>query len=168
MPESLVAFGGNVGDARTTIQQAIHAFCDRTNVQLLARSADYRTPPWGDEDQPAFVNVCLAAETTLDPRALLEHALAIERQFGRTRESERRWGPRTIDIDLLAYDDVTVNEPDLVLPHPRLLERAFVLVPLAEIRPELSIGGTRIATALAMLDRSGIERLTAESPSQAS
>jgi 2-amino-4-hydroxy-6-hydroxymethyldihydropteridine diphosphokinase len=93
------------------------------------------------------------------PRALLDRALAVERTLGRDRSREQRWGPRSIDIDLLAYDDVALDEPGLTLPHPRLLERAFVLVPLAEIVPDRIVAGVRVRDALARLDTRGIERL---------
>jgi len=106
-----------------------------------ARSSDYRTPPWGVTDQPAFVNLALVVETALAPRALLAHALAIEAAFGRDRAKEQRWGPRTLDIDIIAYDDIEIDEPGLTLPHPRLFERAFVLAPLAEIAPDRRIKG---------------------------
>src|SRR5690606_4521546 len=117
-----------------------------------ARSSDYRTPPWGREDQPPFVNACIAVETELVPRDLLARAMAVERQFGRERTSTSRWGPRTIDIDIIAYDDLAFDEPGLTLPHPRLFERAFVLVPLAEIRPDAVIAGRAVRDALATLD----------------
>lgn len=159
MAEALIALGGNLGDARTTLDRAVAAFCDGTTVRLLARSSDYRTPPWGVEDQPAFVNLCLAVATELTPRNLLAVAQDVERAFGRDRAKERRWGPRPLDIDLLAYDDLTLDEPDLILPHPRLFERAFVLVPLAEIAPDRRIAGIRVADALTRLDTAGIERL---------
>ena len=126
----------------------------------MAQSSDYRTPPWGVEDQPAFVNRCIAVATELAPRALLDRALAIEQTLGRDRTHERRWGPRRVDIDLLAYDDVTLIAPALTLPHRHLLERAFVLVPLAEIMPDRVIAGTRVRDALARLDARGIERLS--------
>ncbi|HEY6994770.1 MAG TPA: 2-amino-4-hydroxy-6-hydroxymethyldihydropteridine diphosphokinase [Xanthobacteraceae bacterium] len=164
MAEALVALGGNVGDVRATLDRAIAAFCDGGEVRMLARSADYRTPPWGIEDQPAFVNLCLALETDLPPRALLARAQAIERAFGRERAQERRWGPRPVDIDLIAYDDLTLDEPDLKLPHPRLFERAFVLVPLAEIAPEKVIAGIRVSDALARVDAEGVEKLPPQSP----
>ena len=135
MPEALLALGGNVGDVRTTLDRAIAALCDGTEVQLLARSSDYRTPPWGVTEQPAFINCAIVAATELPPSALLARAQAVERGFGRDRAQERRWGPRTLDIDLIAYDDVALNTPELTLPHPRLFERAFVLAPLAEIAP---------------------------------
>jgi 2-amino-4-hydroxy-6-hydroxymethyldihydropteridine diphosphokinase len=158
MAEALLALGGNVGDVRATLDRAVAMLCDG-QVRLKARSSDYETPPWGVEDQPRFVNLCIAVETSLSPQALLTRAQAVEQAFGRRREQERRWGPRPIDIDVLAYDDLCLDEPDLTLPHPRLFERAFVLVPLAEIAPERVIAGRQIRAALAGLDASGIERL---------
>ena len=158
MSEVLIGLGGNVGDVRTTMDRAVAALCD-DGVRLLAQSSDYLTPPWGVEDQPAFVNRCLAADTKLTPRALLERALMVERSLGRERAGAQRWGPRSIDIDLLDYTGVTLDEPDLTLPHPRLLERAFVLVPLAEIAPDRTIAGVRVRDALARLDARGITRL---------
>ncbi|HXW25475.1 MAG TPA: 2-amino-4-hydroxy-6-hydroxymethyldihydropteridine diphosphokinase [Xanthobacteraceae bacterium] len=159
MAEALVGLGGNIGDVRTTLDRAVATFCDGAAVRLVAQSSDYSTPPWGVEDQSAFFNRCIAVATTLAPRALLDRALAIERTLGRDRSRERRWGPRAIDIDLLAYDDVVLDEPGLTLPHPHLFERAFVLVPLAEIAPDRTITGIRVRDALARLDASGIERL---------
>ena len=161
MAEALLGLGGNVGDVRATLARAIAVLCDGEEVRLLARSADYRTPPWGVEDQPAFVNACIAVKTRLPPRALLARAQAIELALGRARVKEQRWGPRPIDIDLLAYDDLTVDEPDLELPHPRLFERAFVLVPLAEIMPDRLIGGAPVREALARIDASGVTRMEA-------
>jgi 2-amino-4-hydroxy-6-hydroxymethyldihydropteridine diphosphokinase len=133
--------------------------CDSDEFRLIARSSDYLTPPWGVEDQPPFVNSCLLAETALAPRGLLARAQAVERAFGRNRAPERRYGPRPIDIDILAYDDVILDVGDLTLPHPHLFERAFVLVPLAEIAPERVIAGCRIRDLLAKVDVRGIERL---------
>ncbi len=159
MPDALVGLGGNVGDVRETLERAIAAFCDGEVVRLLARSSDYRTPPWGVEDQPPFVNAAIAVETTLAPHDLLARAHATERAFGRDRTRETRWGPRTLDIDLIAYGDVVLDTPGLTLPHPRLFERAFVLAPLAEFAGERIVAGRRIGDALAGLDRSGIERL---------
>src|SRR5262249_30665110 len=121
--------------------------------------SDYRTPPWGVEDQPPFVNLCLAVETGLTPHALLARAQAVERAFGRDRGTERRWGPRPLDIDLIAYDDLALHDGDLTLPHPRLFQRAFVLVPLAEIAPERVIAGVKVRDALARVDATGVEKL---------
>ena len=160
MAEALIGLGGNVGDVRTAIDGAVAALCE-SDLRLLAQSSDYATPPWGIEDQPPFVNRCIAVETALAPRALLDRALAVERSLGRARARERRWGPRPIDIDLLDYDHQTIDEPGLTLPHPRLLERAFVLVPLAEILPDRIVGGMRVRDALARLDARGITRLPA-------
>jgi 2-amino-4-hydroxy-6-hydroxymethyldihydropteridine diphosphokinase len=157
--EALLALGGNVGDVRATLDRAVAQFCDGAMVRLLARSSDYRTPPWGVEDQPPFVNLCIAVATTLSPQALFARAQAVERAHGRAREHEKRWGPRSLDLDLLAYGDLVLATPELTLPHPRLFERAFVLVPLAEIAPERVIGGIRVRDALAKVDRTGIERL---------
>lgn len=161
MPHAFVAFGGNVGDARDTIARAIAAFCDGDNVTLRARSSDYRTPPWGMTDQPPFVNACIAIETSLSPYDLLKRAHEVERAFGRDRQNETRWGPRTLDIDIIDYDGILLDDPMLTLPHPRLFERAFVLVPLAEIAPELTIAGVRIREALTRLDAASIEKLSA-------
>ena len=159
MANALVGLGGNVGDVRATLAQAIARFADGKDVTLTARSSDYATAPWGVTDQPPFINCAIAVETTLSPQALLSRALDVERALGRDRAQERRWGPRRIDIDLLAYDDIALDQPGLALPHPRLLERAFVLVPLAEIAPERVIGGLAIREALARIDASGVERL---------
>lgn len=159
MAEALVGFGGNMGDVRATLSRAVELFCDGRDIRLVARSADYRTPPWGMADQPPFVNLCVAVATALSPQVLLARALGVERELGRDRAREQRWGPRSVDIDLLAYDDIMLDEPGLTLPHPRLLERAFVLLPLAEIVPDRIIAGTCIRDALASVDASGIERL---------
>ena len=159
MPEALIALGGNVGDVRDTLDRAIAALCDGTLVRLIAGSSDYRTPPWGVTDQPPFINRAIVVETDLPPLDLLARAQAVERRFGRDRSQELRWGPRTLDIDLIDYDGATLDTPELTLPHPRDLEREFVLVPLAEIAPERRIAGVPIADALARLDQGGIEKL---------
>ncbi len=163
MAQALISIGGNVGygghDARTTLDHAVAALCDGDAVRLVARSSDYTTPPWGVTEQPAFTNLALVIETALAPRALLERALRIETAFGRDRAHEQRWGPRTLDIDIIAYDEVAIDEPGLNLPHPRAFERAFVLVPLAEIAPEFRIRGIRVADAVTQVSTSGIEKL---------
>jgi 2-amino-4-hydroxy-6-hydroxymethyldihydropteridine diphosphokinase len=157
--KALLALGGNVGEVRAILDRAEALLCEPGDLRVLARSSDYRTPPWGVTDQPPFVNRCLAVETTLPPLALLDRAQAVERALGRDRSREQRWGPRTADIDILAYDDLVLDDPLLTLPHPRMFERGFVLVPLAEIAGEQVIGGLRIKDALAKVDRSGIEKL---------
>jgi 2-amino-4-hydroxy-6-hydroxymethyldihydropteridine diphosphokinase len=159
MAEALIALGGNVGDVRATLDRAAAMLGEGPGLRVVARSSDYLTPPWGLTDQPPFVNAVIAADTTLTPQDLLARAQAVERALGRDRARERRWGPRTIDIDILAYDDVSLDTPELTLPHPRLFERAFVLVPLAEIAPDRIIAGVDVADALAKLDAGGIEKL---------
>jgi 2-amino-4-hydroxy-6-hydroxymethyldihydropteridine diphosphokinase len=159
MADVLIALGGNVGDVRATFERAIADICDKAQAVLLARSPDYATPPWGDEQQARFVNACIEIETSLAPLALLKVLQSVEQAFGRERSKQRRWGPRSLDLDLIAYDDVAMDEPDLTLPHPRLFERAFVLVPLAEIAPDRLIGDRSVRAALAALSTEGIERL---------
>lgn len=157
--DALIAFGGNVGDVRDTFDRALAKFCNGIDVRLTARSSDYATPPWGVRDQPPFINMCAAVETSLTPHNLLARAQAVEQMFGRNRASEQHWGPRTLDIDILTYDDLVLRTPDLTLPHPRLFERAFVLVPLAEIAPERMIQGWRVRAVLANVDSAGITKL---------
>ena len=159
MGSVLIALGGNVGDIRTTFRKAIAHICGMAQAAVVARSSDYATPPWGDEDQDPFINACVEIETDLDPHALLFVMQKVEQKFGRTRDKERQWGPRTLDLDMIAYDDFSFQKPDLTLPHPRLFERAFVLVPLAEIAPDRIIAGRRVSDALAQLSTEGIQRL---------
>jgi 2-amino-4-hydroxy-6-hydroxymethyldihydropteridine diphosphokinase len=157
LAEAFIALGGNVGDVRTTFDSTIAKLCDGLEVQLLARSSDYRTPPWGVTDQPPFINAVIAVSTTLAPHALLTRAQVCERALDRDRELH--WGPRTIDLDILAYDDLVLSDATLTLPHPHLFERAFVLVPLGEIAPDRVIAGIRVSDALKRVDTAGIEKL---------
>jgi len=159
MTEAVLALGGNVGNSRAILDRAVALLCDGDEVQLLARSSDYLTPPWGFKYQAPFINLCIAVETTLGPRELLARAQAVELKLGRDRAHEKRWGPRTADIDIIAYDDLAVAELGLTLPHPRLFERAFVLLPLAEIAPERIISGRKVREALTTVNTAGIERL---------
>ena len=159
MANALIALGGNVGDVRATFKKAIANICGMAQAALLARSSDYATPPWGEANQPRFINACIEIETGLDPHALLFVLHKVEQKFGRDRAKERRWGPRTLDLDMIAYDDMQIDKVELTLPHPRLFERAFVLVPLAEIAPDRLIRGRQIKDALADLSTEGIERL---------
>ena len=158
MSSALIALGGNVGDARATLAGAVAALGRRAG-RLIARSSNYSTPPWGDEQQPPYVNACVEIETHLDPHSLLALLQAIEGENGRERTKERRWGPRTLDLDLIAYDDLSIDTPELVLPHPRLFERAFVLVPLAEIAPHRAINGRTAAAALKLVSADAIVKL---------
>ena len=157
--QAYLALGGNVGDSRVILGRAVTLLDNGKDVKLTARSADYLTPPWGFKYQAPFINLCIAIETTLSPRDLLARAHAIELQLGRDRAHEKRWGPRTADIDIIDYGGLTLNELGLTLPHPRLFERAFVLRPLAEIAPDRVIGGRKVRDALAAVDTAGIKRL---------
>jgi len=159
MTAALLALGGNVGDSRAILDRAVALLCDGKTILLTARSSDYRTPPWGFKYQPPYINLCIAVETTLSPRDLLARAQAIELQLGRDRAHEKRWGPRTADIDLIAYNNLAMDELGLTLPHPRLFERGFVLLPLAEIAGDRVIAGRKISAAAAAVDAKGIERL---------
>ncbi len=159
MVEALIGLGANLGDARATLAAATRLLCDGQVIKLIARSADFRTPPWGVVDQPAFVNACLRIETSLSPRELLGRALACEAALGRERAKSARWGPRAIDIDILAFDGLSIEEPDLQIPHPRAFERAFVLAPLSEIAPDWRLGARTVREWAALADATGIVRL---------
>lgn len=157
---AFIGLGGNQGDVETTLVEALWAVDALPQSSIQRQSAFYRTPAWGKTDQPSFINAVVELRTRLTAPALLELLLAIEARFGRVRSEAERWGPRVIDLDLLAYGDEVTDQPGLTLPHPRLHERAFVLVPLAEIAPELVIPGKGdVATLLAAVDVTGIEAL---------
>ena len=149
-----LGLGGNLGPVAATIAEALRLLGETPGIRVVRRSGLYRTPPWGDTDQPAFVNGAALVETDLPPAALLERCLEVETALGRVRA--QRWGPRTIDIDVLAYNDIVRDDTRLTLPHPRITERAFVLVPLAEIAPDLVIAGNSVARLLAQADATGI------------
>ncbi len=151
-----LGIGSNIGDMAAMLDRAVDKLAAIPGIRVVARSPDYRTPPWGKTDQPWFLNGAVAIETDLDPHALLDACQGIERDLGRIREE--RWGPRIIDIDVLAYEGAAVEDERLVLPHRYVRERAFVLVPLNEIAPDLTIGGETVSDALAKLDRTGIAR----------
>jgi 2-amino-4-hydroxy-6-hydroxymethyldihydropteridine diphosphokinase len=128
-----LALGTNLADRMDNLQRAVAALPPAVSVTAL--SSVYETPPWGYADQPAFLNMALTAETDLEPLALIAFLKKLETDLG--REKTFRNGPRLIDIDILFYDDLRIDEPGLVIPHPRLHERAFVLVPLNDIAPNL-------------------------------
>ena len=159
MVEALLGLGGNVGDVRKTLDRAVTLLSDRDEVRLLAAIVRLSNSALGGCESAAVHQSLHRRRYRLTPHHLLARAQAVERALGRERAKEERWGPRPIDIDLLAYDDLALQEPDLTLPHPRLFARAFVLAPLAEIAPERVIAGVRVREALAQLDASGIERL---------
>jgi 2-amino-4-hydroxy-6-hydroxymethyldihydropteridine diphosphokinase len=140
MARVYIGIGANLGDREATIHTALERLGAQEEIEVVRVSSLRETDPVGYADQPRFLNGAAALETRLTARELLERMLEVERDLGRTRHGPRL-GPRTIDLDLLLYGDAVVDEPDLVVPHPRMTERAFVLEPLAELDPELVIPG---------------------------
>lgn len=152
---AFIGLGSNLEDPAAQLDRALAALAARGDLRLDAVSSYYRTAPWGETAQPAFVNAAARLETALSPEALLDVLIAIESAAGRRREL--RWGPRTLDLDLLLYGDARIDEPGLVVPHPRMHLRAFVLVPLAEVAPEAEVPGQgRVDALLAAVDASGV------------
>jgi dihydropteroate synthase len=149
------ALGSNIGDKAGNLRRALRAIAGEEGVELTAVSRLYRTAPWGKTDQDWFVNACALARTSLKPEALLDRVKRLEVELGRA--PAERWGPRVIDIDLIAYGDIALKTERLTLPHPELFNRAFVLAPLAEIAPDLAIGGVRVGDAAALLGAEAAE-----------
>lgn len=134
MSKAWLSLGANIGDPAAQLEDAIRRLDDHAGITVVKRSAVIRTAPWGKTDQNDFLNAAIEVETTLPPQALLQAGLEIERQMG--RERIETWGPRLIDIDLIAYERTQIDIPGLTLPHPHAHERDFVLAPLREISPE--------------------------------
>ncbi|ERI16491.1 2-amino-4-hydroxy-6-hydroxymethyldihydropteridine diphosphokinase [Ochrobactrum intermedium] len=156
-----LGLGGNIDDPVASMGKALRMLDARADTNIVGVSAVYRTPPWGKTDQAWFHNACAEVETSLQPLELIATCLDVERSLKRVRLE--RWGPRIIDIDILAMQDeagraVIMTDAALVLPHPRMHERAFVLVPLNDIAPSLEIGGKTIADWNAGIEQSGIEK----------
>jgi 2-amino-4-hydroxy-6-hydroxymethyldihydropteridine diphosphokinase len=155
-----VGLGSNLDDPRARIAEACAALAGLPDSRFVLESSLYRTPPFGPVAQPEFVNAAAALLTQLSAHDFLASLKRIETRMGRTAPSVR-WGPRRIDLDLLAYGDVALEEPGISVPHPGIAERAFVLVPLAEIAPELFVPGAgRVATLLGRVDSSAVLRLS--------
>lgn len=150
-----LSVGANLGNREAALQSVVDAMVGRfTGIRA---SGIYETAPWGILDQPAFLNAVIAADTGLSPLEVLEFARECERAADRVRE--RHWGPRTLDVDVITYDDLILRDPELTLPHPRAHERAFVLVPLVEVEPNAELPGLgRAADYLEVLGTRGIER----------
>ncbi|WP_244314428.1 2-amino-4-hydroxy-6-hydroxymethyldihydropteridine diphosphokinase [Pannonibacter tanglangensis] len=143
-----LGLGSNMGDPKQNLAVAVARLDALPGLRVVDVSPAYRTPPWGPVPQDDYRNICLVVETSLSPVELLRACLAVEKDMGRVRDV--RWGPRLIDIDVLLYDRVRLDHPELTLPHPRMAERAFVLVPLADIWPEAVItDGLSVAAARA-------------------
>lgn len=153
-----IGLGANLGDAVDTVRVALAELGRLPDTRVLVASRLYRTPAWGREDQPDFVNAAARLETSLPPLELLDGLLAIEQRHGRVRLPGERWGPRTLDLDVLLYDAQVIDLPRLKVPHPHLHERAFALLPLAEIAAELRIPGRgTVHEALAAVPVCGLE-----------
>lgn len=133
MTDVFLGLGSNVGDRENQLKEAIRLLDEQSGIKVVKVSSFYETEPVGYVDQPDFLNLCVEIQTELSPKAVLERGLAIEQQLHRVRKE--RWGPRTLDIDILLYGDQVIEEQDLTIPHPRMTERAFVLIPLQEIAP---------------------------------
>ena len=160
MSLAAVGLGANLGDAAASVREAIHALYSLPQTSLLRASRLYRTPAWGVTEQPDFINAVALLDTGLQAQALLQALLGIEREFGRIRIDGERWGPRTLDLDLLLFGDAVIDEPGLRVPHPHLHERAFALLPLAEIAPQMPIPGIgQVGELAAAMAADGIEPL---------
>ena len=155
MPRAWVGLGSNEGNRLGYIKKALAMLAAIPDTNVVATSPLYDTAPVGPEDQPRFLNLVVELETGLDPAALLGHLLSIEDRCGRIRRE--RWGPRTLDLDLLVHGEHQIATDELTVPHPRMGERAFVLVPLADLAPDLAVPGTG-KTVKALLDGLGGER----------
>jgi len=155
--DCIIALGSNLGDKSGNIEAAIGHLGEHGDVQVVRRSRNFATEPWGKTDQDWFVNACVAVRTELAARELLDRCQEIERRMGRV--PTEKWGPRIIDLDLLVYRDAVIREPDLVLPHPHIGERAFVLAPLMDIAPDLVIGGRSARALCAAIDLAGVRPL---------
>lgn len=154
-----IGIGSNLGDRRAHLNAALEALDDDPAIHLESVSRVRETDPVGPvPDQGSYLNAVVAIRTDLSPHELLAALLDIERANGRDRTTESRWGPRTLDLDLLVFGELTIDEPGLAVPHPRLTERRFVLEPLADLAPDLSVPGTgrRVAEHLAALIEEGV------------
>jgi 2-amino-4-hydroxy-6-hydroxymethyldihydropteridine diphosphokinase len=150
----LLGLGGNIGDPLASMRAALQALDGHPQCRVAKVSSIWRTPPWGVIDQPDFLNACADIRTDLEPRAFLDLCLSIEQDLKRVRDV--RWGPRSIDMDILFFTDRNISQSGLIVPHPRLADRAFVLVPLAEIAPERMHRGNSIAELARLSDQSGM------------
>lgn len=150
MPEVYISVGGNVGDRAKNLAAGIEAL-GKGPVKITKRSKIYEADSWGPVPQGKYYDAVVRGETSFSPRELLEELNKIEARFGRDRSKEVRYGPRTLDLDILLYDDIAINEPDLQIPHPLILDRAFVVVPLVEIAPDLVVQGRSVRDALEKL-----------------
>lgn len=161
MTRVFIGLGSNRGDVHRQLDQALTALAELPRSELIRCSPRYWTTPMGDPDQPEFLNAVAEMDTALEPLELLRQMQSVENDLGRVRDSDRRWGPRTIDLDLLLFGETVITNADLVVPHPRMAGRAFVLKPLADLVPGLKIPGlARISDLLGELDAGGVRCAT--------
>lgn len=155
METTALGLGGNIGDPRSAMAEALRQFDLRDDCRVVAVSKLYSTPPWGKTDQADFFNCCALVETSLPPEELLDVCLSIERGMKRVRIE--RWGPRTIDIDILIYGALKQVTDKLEIPHPRMTERGFVMMPLSDIAPDMQVRGRPVRDWLKDADTAGIK-----------
>lgn len=160
MNKVYLSLGSNMGDRKKYLKKAIDSLDKIDNIQLCKISSFYETPPWGKKDQNSFINICIEIDTSLQPLALLKKLNEIEQALNRQRSV--RWGPRTIDIDILLFEDIITKSEQLTIPHPHIEERGFVIVPLYELNPNLMINGKRIEEIMKKLDISEIKELESD------
>jgi 2-amino-4-hydroxy-6-hydroxymethyldihydropteridine diphosphokinase len=153
----LIGLGGNLGDPAASMREALRLIDAHEACKVSQVSSFWRTPPWGKTDQPDFINACASVETSLTPQAFLALCLSIEQQLHRIRTE--RWGPRSIDIDILFFGDRTINEEGLTVPHPRIAKRAFVLAPLAEIAGAMVLDGRTVRELAEGCEKAGMVRM---------
>ncbi len=157
MHRAYLSLGSNIGDRQEQLERAVALLDAHESIRVESVSSYYETDPWGFEDQDAFLNIALGIDTDLTPDQLLAACQAVEQELKRVRKIH--WGPRTIDVDILTYGQYCSQSAVLEIPHPRMTERGFVLVPLAEIAPELSVKGRKVSDWLVEVDRSGIRKI---------
>ncbi|WP_347450860.1 2-amino-4-hydroxy-6-hydroxymethyldihydropteridine diphosphokinase [Acetoanaerobium noterae] len=155
MVKAFLSLGSNMGDRLEYLSKAIDKIAEIQGCNILNKSRVYETEPWGYENQEAFLNLCISIETSLSPYELLESLQTIELELDRVRKIH--WGPRTIDIDILLFDDIICEDDKLTIPHPRMSERAFVLIPLYDIEKNLIIDGIKLEDLINKIDTRGIK-----------
>lgn len=153
--DAAIGLGSNIGDKQANIARAIALLTKDGAIRLVRRSRDYRSAPWGVAEQDWFINAVITVTTALSARELLAACLRVENEMGRVRR--QKWGPRLIDVDVLTYRDQEIDEPDLKVPHPLIAKRAFVLVPLREVAPDVIIGGVGLDAMIAAIGTNDLE-----------
>jgi 2-amino-4-hydroxy-6-hydroxymethyldihydropteridine diphosphokinase len=157
MADVLLSLGSNIGDSADHVADAVRRLKADWDLAVLSVSRLYRTKPVGPVEQNDFTNAAVRVKTDLSPEDLMKKCLGLEAAMGRDRVSAVRWGPRVIDIDIILYDNLTIKNAEVEIPHPRFLERAFVLIPIAEIAPERTIGGRNLRELASSIDSTGVE-----------